>query len=75
MVLTGMGADGFEGCKDLNDSGAVILAQDKDTSVVWGMPGVVAEHELATKVLPVQQIPSVMSGLVDAKTVVKKRAA
>jgi two-component system chemotaxis response regulator CheB len=38
VILTGMGADGREGCKTLKAKGAKIWAQDEQSSVVYGMP-------------------------------------
>jgi two-component system chemotaxis response regulator CheB len=56
VVMTGMGQDGLRGCEQLHEVGATILAQDENTSVVWGMPGFVANAGLATKTLPLPQI-------------------
>lgn len=56
VVLTGMGRDGLRGCEGLREAGAQILAQDEETSVVWGMPGFVARAGLADDVLPLQRI-------------------
>lgn len=39
VILTGMGADGAEGLKEMLQNGAPTLVQDEKTSVVWGMPG------------------------------------
>ncbi|MGH9549171.1 MAG: CheB methylesterase domain-containing protein, partial [Terriglobales bacterium] len=39
VLLTGMGTDGAAELKSLKDSGAITIAQDKDSSVVHGMPG------------------------------------
>jgi len=39
VMLTGMGADGAEGMKEMFDAGAFTVVQDEATSVVWGMPG------------------------------------
>jgi len=39
MVLTGIGEDGAEGLLTLKKAGAITMAQDKDSSVAYGMPG------------------------------------
>ncbi|MFN3243989.1 MAG: chemotaxis-specific protein-glutamate methyltransferase CheB [Planctomycetota bacterium] len=52
VVLTGMGQDGLEGSRAMVSQGARILVQDQESSVVWGMPGVVAQAGLASAVLP-----------------------
>lgn len=56
VVLTGMGSDGVNGAAVLSQTGAKIIAQDKETSVVWGMPGNVVDRGLADRVLPLEQI-------------------
>lgn len=56
VVLTGMGADGREGVRPLRAAGARVLVQDQETSVVWGMPGAVAEAGLADEVLPLDDL-------------------
>ncbi|WP_157220533.1 chemotaxis protein CheB [Flavisphingomonas formosensis] len=56
VLLSGMGADGSVGAAVLAAAGGEILAQDQATSVVWGMPGVVATAGLASAVLPPGQI-------------------
>ncbi len=55
-VLTGMGQDGMLGAKFLTDYGATVIAQDEQTSVVWGMPGAVVSEGLADFVLPLSGI-------------------
>lgn len=52
VVLTGMGQDGLGGSRSIQEAGGRVLAQDEATSVVWGMPGAVAQAGLAEKVLP-----------------------
>jgi two-component system chemotaxis response regulator CheB len=55
-VLTGMGRDGLRGAEVLKAHGAYVIAQDEATSVVWGMPGAVAEAGLANCVLPLLDV-------------------
>ncbi len=57
LVLTGMGHNGQAGCKTITKAGGTIIAQDLDTSVVWGMPGTVARAGLCSAVLPLNEIP------------------
>ncbi|MBI1758556.1 MAG: chemotaxis response regulator protein-glutamate methylesterase [Actinobacteria bacterium] len=65
VVLTGMGHDGREGCRELRAAGAEIVVQDEATSVVWGMPGAVATAGLAHSILPLSAIgPHVVSSAV-----------
>jgi two-component system chemotaxis response regulator CheB len=56
VVMTGMGQDGLRGCEWIKERGGRVLAQDEASSVVWGMPGYVAQAGLADKVLPLNQI-------------------
>ena len=58
VVLTGMGRDGLRGCEVISEAGGRILAQDEASSVVWGMPGFVADAGLADRILPLNQIGS-----------------
>jgi two-component system chemotaxis response regulator CheB len=51
-----MGQDGLDGCRSISAAGGQVIAQDRATSVVWGMPGQVAEAGLAESVLPVSEI-------------------
>ncbi|MDO8879019.1 MAG: chemotaxis response regulator protein-glutamate methylesterase [Pseudolabrys sp.] len=56
LVLTGMGSDGLFGAQALVAAGGHVLAQDEATSVVWGMPGKVAQNGLCSAVLPLDHI-------------------
>jgi len=55
-VLTGMGQDGLRGAEILKARGASIIAQDEESSVVWGMPGAVVNAGIADRVLPLDQV-------------------
>ncbi|OCC16487.1 Chemotaxis response regulator protein-glutamate methylesterase CheB [Dissulfuribacter thermophilus] len=56
VVMTGMGQDGTNGCRVLKAKGAYIIAQDEETSVVYGMPRFVVEAGLADKICPLDMI-------------------
>jgi len=56
LILTGMGSDGTSGAADIVAAGGAVIAQDEPTSVVWGMPGSVAEAGLCSAILPVEEI-------------------
>jgi two-component system chemotaxis response regulator CheB len=56
VVMTGMGQDGLRGCERIHEFDGQILAQDQASSVVWGMPGFVANAGLADQVLPLDQL-------------------
>ncbi len=59
-ILTGMGADGAQGLKELRDLGVHTVAQDEATSVVWGMPGEAVKRGGAVEILPVQEIAAAL---------------
>ncbi len=56
VVMTGMGQDGLRGCERIRELDGQVLAQDQESSVVWGMPGFVANAGLADNILPLTQI-------------------
>ena len=56
VVLTGMGQDGLRGCEWVRAAGGSVLAQDEASSVVWGMPGLVARAGLADQVVPLERM-------------------
>lgn len=55
-MLTGMGHDGLAGTRKVIEAGGAAVAQDEATSVVWGMPGAVAQAGLCHAVLPLPRI-------------------
>ena len=60
VILTGMGADGAQGMKELQSVGVKTVAQDEKTSVVWGMPGEATKIGAADVVLPLEKIPETL---------------
>ncbi len=63
IILTGMGQDGLAGAKLMKEKGAIIVAQDEATSVVYGMPRAVVEAGIADYVLPLGEIPNFLQKL------------
>jgi two-component system chemotaxis response regulator CheB len=56
VMLTGMGQDGLKGATELVNAGGTVIAQDEQSSVVWGMPGAVATAGLCSAVMPLAEI-------------------
>ena len=56
VVMTGMGRDGAASAQLIRQAGGQVLAQDQETSVVWGMPGAVVEVGAASTVLPLLEL-------------------
>jgi len=56
VMLTGMGSDGAKGMLSMKNAGAITIAQDEASSVVWGMPRAAAELGATTTILPLQKI-------------------
>jgi two-component system, chemotaxis family, protein-glutamate methylesterase/glutaminase len=52
VVLTGMGSDGTNGAQHIKEKGGQVLAQDRASSVVWGMPGQIVASGLADATYP-----------------------
>lgn len=61
VILTGMGKDGLVGGKAVVEAGGTVIAQDAETSVVWGMPGAVAMAGICSAVLPLDEIAAYIS--------------
>jgi len=66
IVLTGMGKDGLEGSREIKKNGGTILAQDLQSSVVYGMPKEVVMNGLADAVVSIHQLPVTLVELVEA---------
>ena len=64
VLMTGMGRDGAEGCKEIIDEGGFTIAEDKSTCAVFGMPAAAIELEAAKLVLPRDLIAKKIRSLV-----------
>lgn len=62
VILTGMGKDGTDGAKKFNKNRVTVIAQDESTSVVYGMPMMLAKAGLADYQLPINKIAEIIAG-------------
>lgn len=60
IILTGMGADGAKGMKEMHDNGAFNIGQDKESSVVYGMPMMAFKNGAVDKQVSLDKIPEVL---------------
>lgn len=67
VILTGMGSDGVKGMAKLVKSKAHTIAQDRETSVVFGMPKACIDAGVVSEVLPLPDIPRRLVDLVAAQ--------
>jgi two-component system chemotaxis response regulator CheB len=65
VVLTGMGKDGCAGVEKMKARNAVILAQDKESSVIYGMPKAVIEKGLADEVASITGMKDALEAHID----------
>lgn len=56
VVLTGMGQDGAEGLMHIREAGGATIAQDEETSVVWGMPGAAMRRGAVSHMVPLSAV-------------------
>ena len=64
VVLTGMGQDGMRGSESLREAGGRVIVQDQASSVVWGMPGSVANAGMADEIVSLEKMaPAILADL------------
>lgn len=63
FVLTGMGRDGADGCLAVKRAGGAVVIQDQESSVVWGMPGAVAELAIVDRVCGIEECGNLISAM------------
>lgn len=67
VLMTGMGQDGAEALKSMRDAGALTIVQDKESSVVFGMPGAALRLGAAKYSLSPAEIAEFIAGLTQKK--------
>jgi len=72
VIMTGMGKDGALGLRELHRRGGRVIAQDKDTSVIYGMNREVVQNGDADEVAPVEQIADRIMDLLRSRTVSRR---
>ena len=66
IIFSGMGNDGLAGARAFKTRNAPVLVQDMQSSVVWGMPGAIANEGLATAILSPEHISDILSRMATA---------
>ena len=61
VILTGMGHDGLSGCRSCVEAGGTVIGQDEASSIVWGMPGAVAEAGVCAAIKPLDKIAQMVN--------------
>jgi two-component system chemotaxis response regulator CheB len=70
-----MGKDGARGLREMRDAGSPTIAQDEETSVVWGMPGEAVALGAAQSVLPLQDISGRVRAINESMDLTKQPAS
>src|SRR5262249_7278105 len=63
VICTGMGQDGGDGLKQIQEQGGITIAQDRGSSAFFGMPGSAIRRGAVARVLPLDQIPGALVAL------------
>lgn len=68
VIMTGMGKDGLEGLKRIKEKGGLVIAQDEETCVVYGMPKAAVDEGVADLVLSLEDIPQALTHIAQGES-------
>jgi two-component system chemotaxis response regulator CheB len=63
IILTGMGRDGANELKMIKDAGSITIAQDKESSIVHGMPGVAIRQNAVNYIMNPREIADILKNI------------
>jgi len=66
VIMTGMGRDGAQGIVELAAAGAKTIAQDEQTSLVYGMPKAAADTGCVQQILSLAEIPAAIARVLES---------
>lgn len=64
LIMTGMGKDGLEGLKKIKQKGGIVVAQNEDSCVVYGMPKAAVSEGIADYIVSLDDLPNALTKLV-----------
>ncbi|MBF0540889.1 MAG: chemotaxis protein CheB [Nitrospirae bacterium] len=64
VILTGMGQDGVQGMKDIKEAGGITIAQDEESSIIFGMANIAIKKGCIDKILPLDIIGNEIINLI-----------
>jgi len=67
VVLTGMGKDGSAGLEKVKEKKGIIIAQDKETSVIFGMPKAAIDKGIVDKIVPLDKVAEAIIEAIEKK--------
>ena len=70
VIMTGMGHDGAEGCRRIKRAGGMVMAQDEESCVVYGMPRLPVEEGIADRVVPLDRLATTLRQVVRSEATV-----
>jgi two-component system chemotaxis response regulator CheB len=74
LVMTGMGRDGTEGCRNVKERGGFVIAQHPDGCTVYGIPKAVTDAQLADRIVPLNRLAAAVTRAVRATRALNRQS-